>query len=61
MVYHIAFAIDCQCCYIFFNDFYNVRRLCVGTWNVGGKLPPDDLDIEDWLDTEHPADLYVLG
>lgn len=36
-------------------------RLCVGTWNVGGKLPPDDLDIEDWLDTEHPADLYVLG
>lgn len=36
-------------------------RICVGTWNVGGKVPPDDLDIEDWLDTNEPADIYVLG
>ncbi|KAE9611369.1 putative inositol-polyphosphate 5-phosphatase [Lupinus albus] len=36
-------------------------RICVGTWNVGGKLPTDDLDIEDWLGTNHPADIYVLG
>ncbi|XP_020242212.1 type IV inositol polyphosphate 5-phosphatase 3-like [Asparagus officinalis] len=36
-------------------------RICAGTWNVGGKLPPDDLDIEDWLDLEEPADIYVLG
>ncbi|XP_024030888.1 type IV inositol polyphosphate 5-phosphatase 3 isoform X2 [Morus notabilis] len=36
-------------------------RICVGTWNVGGKLPPDDLDIDDWLDTNEPADVYVLG
>uniref|UniRef100_A0A5B7B5C4 Putative type I inositol 1,4,5-trisphosphate 5-phosphatase 1 isoform X4 n=1 Tax=Davidia involucrata TaxID=16924 RepID=A0A5B7B5C4_DAVIN len=36
-------------------------RICVGTWNVGGKLPPDDLDIEDWLDISEPADIYVLG
>lgn len=38
-----------------------VRRICVGTWNVGGKLPPDDLDIDDWLDINEPADIYVLG
>ncbi|KAL5703578.1 phosphoinositide 5-phosphatase [Ranunculus cassubicifolius] len=36
-------------------------RICVGTWNVGGKLPSDDLDIRGWLDMEKPADIYVLG
>ncbi|ONK80841.1 uncharacterized protein A4U43_C01F22380, partial [Asparagus officinalis] len=36
-------------------------RVFVGTWNVGGKLPSDDLDIEEWLDMEEPADIYVLG
>ncbi|KAG1346308.1 type IV inositol polyphosphate 5-phosphatase 3 [Cocos nucifera] len=34
---------------------------CVGTWNIAGKLPPSDLDIGGWLDTEEPADIYVLG
>uniref|UniRef100_A0A0D3ETC4 Inositol polyphosphate-related phosphatase domain-containing protein n=1 Tax=Oryza barthii TaxID=65489 RepID=A0A0D3ETC4_9ORYZ len=37
------------------------RKVCVGTWNVAGRLPPDDLDIQDWLDMEEPADIYVLG
>jgi hypothetical protein len=36
-------------------------RICVGTWNVGGKLPPNDFEIDDWLDVNHPADIYVLG
>lgn len=36
-------------------------RVCVGTWNVGGKLPPDDLDIEEWLNISDPSDIYVLG
>ncbi|XP_050214637.1 type IV inositol polyphosphate 5-phosphatase 3 isoform X2 [Mercurialis annua] len=36
-------------------------RICVGTWNVGGKLPPDDLDIDDWIDINDPADIYVFG
>ncbi|XP_017981608.1 PREDICTED: type IV inositol polyphosphate 5-phosphatase 3 isoform X1 [Theobroma cacao] len=36
-------------------------RVCVGTWNVGGKVPPDDLDIDDWIDINKPADIYVLG
>ncbi|KAE9621089.1 putative inositol-polyphosphate 5-phosphatase [Lupinus albus] len=36
-------------------------KICVGTWNVGGKLPPDDLDIDNWLGVNEPADIYVLG
>ncbi|XP_048130857.1 type IV inositol polyphosphate 5-phosphatase 3 isoform X2 [Rhodamnia argentea] len=36
-------------------------KICVGTWNVGGKLPPDDLDIDEWLNISEPADIYVLG
>ncbi|EOY16869.1 DNAse I-like superfamily protein isoform 1 [Theobroma cacao] len=36
-------------------------RVCVGTWNVGGKVLPDDLDIDDWIDINKPADIYVLG
>ncbi|XP_019084042.1 PREDICTED: type I inositol polyphosphate 5-phosphatase 1-like [Camelina sativa] len=36
-------------------------RICVGTWNVGGRVPPADLDIDGWVDTIEPADIYVLG
>ncbi|XP_042432439.1 type I inositol polyphosphate 5-phosphatase 1-like isoform X1 [Zingiber officinale] len=36
-------------------------RILAGTWNVGGRLPPDDLDIRDWLHMEEAADIYVLG
>ncbi|XP_019439378.1 PREDICTED: type IV inositol polyphosphate 5-phosphatase 3-like isoform X1 [Lupinus angustifolius] len=36
-------------------------KICVGTWNVGGRLPPDDQDIDDWLRVNEPADIYVLG
>ncbi|MFQ6640102.1 hypothetical protein Gotur_015264 [Gossypium turneri] len=36
-------------------------RICVGTWNVGGKFPSGDLDIDDWIDMNEPADIYVLG
>jgi hypothetical protein len=33
-----------------------------GTWNVGGVVPPDDLDLKDWLDTTAGScDIYVLG
>jgi hypothetical protein len=38
-----------------------MSRVSVGTWNVGGKPPPDDLDLQDWLDTCEPADIYVFG
>ncbi|KAI5444108.1 type IV inositol polyphosphate 5-phosphatase 3 isoform X4 [Lathyrus oleraceus] len=36
-------------------------RVCAATWNVGGRLPPDDLDIDEWLGVDEPADIYVLG
>ncbi|KAL0333305.1 UNVERIFIED_CONTAM: Type I inositol polyphosphate 5-phosphatase 8 [Sesamum angustifolium] len=36
-------------------------RMFVGTWNVGGKYPHDDLDLNDCLKTKEPADVYVLG
>ncbi|XP_066327147.1 type IV inositol polyphosphate 5-phosphatase 9-like isoform X1 [Miscanthus floridulus] len=37
-------------------------RVFAGTWNVGGVAPPDDLDLEDWLDTKTDSyDIYVLG
>uniref|UniRef100_A0ACD5VKC0 Uncharacterized protein n=1 Tax=Avena sativa TaxID=4498 RepID=A0ACD5VKC0_AVESA len=39
----------------------NELRVCVGTWNAAGKLPPKDLDIQEWLDMREPADIYVLG
>lgn len=40
---------------------FDVARICAGTWNVGGTVPPADLDIDGWLDTLEPADIYVLG
>lgn len=33
----------------------------VATWNVGGRSPPSNLSLEDWLHTSAPADIYVLG
>ncbi|KAM0932665.1 putative inositol-polyphosphate 5-phosphatase [Dioscorea sansibarensis] len=47
----------------FRSQYINTKelRICVGTWNVAGKLPSEDLDITGWLDMEEPADIYVLG
>ncbi|XP_008798268.2 type IV inositol polyphosphate 5-phosphatase 9-like [Phoenix dactylifera] len=37
-------------------------KLFVSTWNIGGIPPPDDLNLEDWLDTKNNSyDIYVLG
>ncbi|CAH2078709.1 unnamed protein product [Thlaspi arvense] len=36
-------------------------KVTVATWNVAGKRPSDDLDIDDWLSTENPSDIYIIG
>lgn len=36
-------------------------RVCVGTWNVAGRFPPEDLELDSWLDVNEPADIYVIG
>ncbi|MBA0825976.1 hypothetical protein Goarm_010874, partial [Gossypium armourianum] len=43
-----------------FTDVHNYR-IFVATWNVAGKSPPSYLNLEDWLHTSPPADIYVLG
>ncbi|KAH9672134.1 Type I inositol polyphosphate 5-phosphatase 8 [Citrus sinensis] len=41
-------------------DTVNLKTF-VGTWNVGGKSPQEDLNLRDWLKSTAPADIYVLG
>ncbi|KAL7154571.1 hypothetical protein ABFS83_03G010300 [Erythranthe nasuta] len=36
-------------------------KICAATWNTGGSVPPDDLDVDGWLDIDDPADIYVIG
>ncbi|KAJ6916922.1 hypothetical protein NC652_019356 [Populus alba x Populus x berolinensis] len=36
-------------------------RISVATWNVGGKAPNPDLNLEDFLQVEGSADIYVCG
>ncbi|KAK4260272.1 hypothetical protein QN277_003412 [Acacia crassicarpa] len=36
-------------------------RLAIGTWNVAGRLPQEDLEIDGWLCTKEPADIYIIG
>ncbi|KAF5785035.1 putative endonuclease/exonuclease/phosphatase [Helianthus annuus] len=36
-------------------------RIFVATWNVAGKSPTNDLNLEDWLHTSPSAHIYVLG
>ncbi|XP_022769534.1 type I inositol polyphosphate 5-phosphatase 4-like [Durio zibethinus] len=51
----IGFGFKCAFC------FQMGRRIFVATWNVAGKSPPSYLNLEDWLHTSLPADIYVLG
>ncbi|XP_047329717.1 type I inositol polyphosphate 5-phosphatase 4 isoform X2 [Impatiens glandulifera] len=41
-------------------DIHN-HRVFVATWNVAGKSPPSNLNLDDWLHASPPADIYVLG
>ncbi|KAH6790738.1 myo-inositol polyphosphate 5-phosphatase 2 [Perilla frutescens var. frutescens] len=36
-------------------------RINIGTWNVAGRVPDDDLEIDDWISMQEPADMYVFG
>ncbi|XP_050231877.1 type I inositol polyphosphate 5-phosphatase 2 [Mercurialis annua] len=36
-------------------------RVKICTWNVAGKIPYDDPEIDDLLSTEEPVDIYVIG
>ncbi|KAJ3673593.1 hypothetical protein LUZ60_005585 [Juncus effusus] len=36
-------------------------RIFVATWNVGGKTPSNNMNIEEWLHSSPPSDIYVLG
>ncbi|XP_078179294.1 myo-inositol polyphosphate 5-phosphatase 2 isoform X2 [Carex rostrata] len=36
-------------------------RLMIGTYNVAGKSPSSEIDLSEWLCTEEPADMYILG
>ncbi|XP_059644884.1 type I inositol polyphosphate 5-phosphatase 2 [Cornus florida] len=36
-------------------------RVTIGTWNVAGRHPYEDLDIDEWLCMQEPADIYILG
>ncbi|CAE6081831.1 unnamed protein product [Arabidopsis arenosa] len=36
-------------------------RVFTATWNVAGKSPPSNLNLDDWLHTSPPSDIYVLG
>ncbi|CAA0832113.1 DNAse I-like superfamily protein [Striga hermonthica] len=36
-------------------------KIFAATWNVAGKSPPNYLNLEEWLHTSPPADIYVLG
>ncbi|KAJ8771986.1 hypothetical protein K2173_027163 [Erythroxylum novogranatense] len=43
-------------------DHRDTCKIFVGSWNVGGVAPPEDLELEDWLITAtNQADIYVLG
>ncbi|KAG8379511.1 hypothetical protein BUALT_Bualt07G0096100 [Buddleja alternifolia] len=48
--------------YYCFFIFPSYKRLVVNSWNVGGISPPDNLNLEELLDTPNGiADIYVFG
>ena len=43
------------------NCIWIIFRVTIGTWNVAGKHPCNDLEIESWLYTEEPSEIYIIG
>ncbi|PKI56030.1 hypothetical protein CRG98_023570 [Punica granatum] len=37
------------------------HSIFVATWNVAGRSPPHNLNVDEWLHSSPPADIYVLG
>ncbi|KAL8171140.1 hypothetical protein V2J09_022944 [Rumex salicifolius] len=37
------------------------HSIFVATWNVGGKSPPSNMNLDEWLHGAPTADIYVLG
>lgn len=42
-------------------EHFFLYRVTIGTWNVAGKPPDDDVEIDEWLCMKEPADIYILG
>ncbi|WVY99102.1 hypothetical protein V8G54_031253 [Vigna mungo] len=42
-------------------SLFSVSSIFVATWNVAGRSPPNTLNLDDWLHSSSPADIYVLG
>ncbi|XP_020114521.1 type I inositol polyphosphate 5-phosphatase 2 [Ananas comosus] len=36
-------------------------RVMIGTWNVAGRVPFEDLELDEWLCSNEPVDMYILG
>jgi len=43
------------------NPLFLCFRVFLATWNVGGRTPNNDLNLEDFLLVEGTADLYIYG
>ncbi|XAR72389.1 Inositol-polyphosphate 5-phosphatase [Bertholletia excelsa] len=40
----------------------NTYKLFISSWNVGGITPPEQLNTDNWFDSQkHTADIYVFG
>jgi len=65
--YVISFSVTHSICLHIYNSQTQLPchsflfRVFVGTWNVGGKSPSYDLNLQDFLLVEGSADIYVLG
>ncbi|KAL3812587.1 hypothetical protein ACJIZ3_013855 [Penstemon smallii] len=49
--------------YLHHSQILNIQNysVFVSTWNVGRKAPPSNMNLDDWLHSAPPADIYVLG
>ncbi|KAL8167422.1 hypothetical protein V2J09_008921 [Rumex salicifolius] len=42
-------------------EIHSLSLIFVKTWNVGGRTPTVNLNLEDLLQVEKPSDIYVIG
>ncbi|KAG0473353.1 hypothetical protein HPP92_015210 [Vanilla planifolia] len=36
-------------------------KVLIGTWNVAGKPPLEDIELDEWLCISKPAEMYIIG
>uniref|UniRef100_A0A0E0EV37 Inositol polyphosphate-related phosphatase domain-containing protein n=1 Tax=Oryza meridionalis TaxID=40149 RepID=A0A0E0EV37_9ORYZ len=57
-LYEFIFNPQCIPCHASGDFIIVVTTRVIGTWNVAGRAPSEDLDLDQWICSQEPADIF---